>query len=453
MKLTLSEIAGAVQGRLVGENRSVEAVSIDTRTLRKNDLYVAIKGEHFDGHDFVEKAEQAGAAALIVGRRMETQLPQVLVADTRLALAEMAGVWRRRLPVKVAGVTGSNGKTTVKEMIAAILSLNDEVLSTQGNLNNDIGVPLTLLRLHEKHRYAVIEMGANHPGEIGYTSRYAKPDVAVITNVGAAHIEGFGDLQGVATAKGEIVDSLGDQGIAVLNRDDEYFPYWQQLAGGRRIVSFGLRETADVRADNIRTGINGHEFETTFDLRTATDRLPLRLKLAGNHNVVNALAAAAVCTQFDIGLPQIRDGLADMRPVTGRLQPLVSRQGNVVIDDSYNANPTSLKAALDVLVQCGGEPWLVLGAFGELGPDSLRLHREIGELCKAMNIVRLLATGPDARHCVDAFGKGATFFATQEELIAALQQQLTGRETLLIKGSRTRKMENVAAALVENFRA
>ncbi len=453
MKLALSDITEAVNGRLAGGDRLIEGVGIDTRTLQPGELYVAIKGQNFDGHDFVDLAQQGGAAALIVERPVQSALPQVIVGDTRLALAELAGAWRRRLQVKVAGVTGSNGKTTVKEMIAAILALENEVLYTRGNLNNDIGVPLTLLRLEPTHRYAVIEMGANHPGEIAYTSRCAKPDVCVITNVGAAHIEGFGDLTGVAAAKGELIESLGEDGIAVLNRDDAFFPFWRQLAGGRRIVTFGLQQTADVGADSIGMRVDGSRFETAFELRTATERLPVRMQLAGAHNVMNALAAAAVCMQFGVDLPKIGDGLASMRPVTGRMQPLVGRLGNIVIDDSYNANPASLKAALEVLGQCGGEPWLVLGAFGELGADSPSIHREIGELCKAMNVVRLLAVGPDAEHCVDAFGKGAEFFTSQEQMIAALQERLTGSETLLIKGSRARKMERVVASLVENFRA
>ncbi len=453
MRMKLSEIASAVQGDLIGNDRMIESIGIDTRSLQPGDLYIAIKGENFDGHDFINAAKEAGAAALVVERRFETDLPEVIVPkNTRLALAEIAGAWRSRMPVKVVGVTGSNGKTTVKEMIAAILSVNDEVLFTRGNLNNDIGVPLTLLRLDENHRYAVIEMGANHRGEIAYTSRYAKPDVSIITNAGAAHIEGFGNLQGIAEAKGEIIESLSSDGTAILNRDDRFYDFWLRLADGRKSVSFGTNPIADVYAENIDFRVHDREFETAFDLVTALERMPMLLKLAGLHNVTNALGAAAAALQFGIGLEQIREGLAAIKPVTGRLQPIVGRHGNIIIDDSYNANPSSLKAALEVLVQCGGEPWVVLGSFGELGKESPALHREIGELCREMKIVRLLATGPDAGHCVDAFGEGATFFSTQEELIADLQRRLTGRETLLIKGSRARKMEKVAAALVENFR-
>ena len=453
MHFRLSDIAKTVQGRLCGNDIDIASVSIDTRTLQFGDLYVAIKGDNFDGHDFVEKAEQAGAAAILVEQQAVVELPQIVVQDSRLALAEMAGAWRRQLRVKVAGITGSNGKTTVKEMIAAILAVKDAVLFTQGNLNNDIGVPLTLLKLNQSHRYAVIEMGANHGGEIAYTSRYAKPDVAVINNVGAAHIEGFGDLNGVARAKGEIIESLGDDGIAVLNRDDDFYDYWLELAEQRRVVSFGIHLNSDVRAENISMEIRDQEFVTRFELHTVKELMPMQIKLAGEHNVKNALAAAAVCMQFEVDLQQIKQGLEQMKPVSGRLQPLVGRQGNIIIDDSYNANPASLKAALEVLNQCDGESWLVLGAFGELGKDSQKLHKEMGELIKAMNIVRLLAIGSDARHTVYAFGKGASFFNSQDELINSLKQELKGHETVLIKGSRAQKMEHVAAALVDTNRA
>jgi UDP-N-acetylmuramoyl-tripeptide--D-alanyl-D-alanine ligase len=453
MHYRLSDITKAVKGRLCGNDTDIASVSIDTRTLQFGDLYVAIKGDNFDGHDFIDKAEQAGAAAVLVEQQANVKLPQIVVQDSRLALAEMAGAWRSQLRVKVAGITGSNGKTTVKEMIAAILAVKDAVLFTQGNLNNDIGVPLTLLRLNQTHRYAVIEMGANHGGEIAYTSRYAKPDVAVINNVGAAHIEGFGDLNGVARAKGEIIESLGDDGIVVLNRDDDFYDYWLELAGQRRVVSFGIHLSSDVRAENINMEIRDQEFVTRFELHTVKELMPMQIKLAGEHNVKNALAAAAVCMQFEVDLQQIKQGLGQMKPVSGRLQPLVGRQGNIIIDDSYNANPASLKAALEVLNQCDGEPWLVLGAFGELGKDSQKLHKEMGELINAMNIVRLLAIGSDARHTVYAFGKGASFFNSQDELINSLKQELKGHETVLIKGSRAQKMEYVAAALVDTNRA
>lgn len=454
MNLQLIDIARAVKGRLSGEDLPVTGVSIDTRTLTPGSLYVAIKGLQFDGHDFCDKAEQAGAGALLVSRPADSALPQILVADTRLALAELAGCWRKTLPVKIAGVTGSNGKTSVKEMIAAIFATQGNTLYTQGNLNNDIGVPLTLLRLNQTHRYAVIEMGANHPGEIAFTSRYAQADVSVITNVGPAHIEGFGSVEGVATAKGEIFENLPPHGIAVLNRDDKFYDFWtREKVGERKHLSFGFAEAADVRAENIQSHLDQQGFTTQFDLVTRSSRQTIQLNLAGEHNVKNALAAAAVALQFDIDMLAIKRGLEQMQPVTGRMQPLVGRKGNIVIDDTYNANPASLKAALDAVAKSRQPIWLALGAFGELGADSPTIHAELGNMIKASPITQLFATGELAKHTVDAFGEGGRYFENQAALIDSLNQAVTGKETLLIKGSRAQKMERVVAALVDNFRA
>jgi UDP-N-acetylmuramoyl-tripeptide--D-alanyl-D-alanine ligase len=452
MNMKLSEIAECIHGQLIGEDAVITSASIDTRTIKRGQLYIGIKGKNFDGNEFVDKAEQAGATAAVVNKGFVAAIPHIIVDDTHLALAELAGGWRKKTPVSVVGITGSNGKTTVKEMVAAILSVNDNVLFTQGNLNNDIGVPLTLLRLNELHRYAVIEMGANHPGEIKYTSKYAQADVVVITNVGPAHIEGFDSLDGVARAKGEIIQTLKEKGTAILHRNDDYFGYWKSVAGMRKIMSFGLNNSADVTAHSIKTEIRNNQFATTFELVTGQGFLTVNLKLAGQHSVINALAATAACLALGIELKQIKQGLESVIPVTGRLQPLVSRLGNIVIDDTYNANFASLKAGLDVLANCEGEPWLVLGAFGELGPESLKIHEEIGELIKSRGIVRLLAIGSDARNTVKSFGQGATFFETQQNLIEVLKQELKGDETILIKGSRAQRMENVAAALVENYR-
>ena len=452
MKMLLSEIAACVQGQLIGDNVEIAAASIDTRAIKPGQLYVAIKGHNFDGNDFVAQAEQAGAVAAIVHQGVEPTVPHIVVGDTRLALAELAGTWRKKVPVSVVGITGSNGKTTVKEMVAAILAINGNTLFTQGNLNNDIGVPLTLLRLNGQHRYAVIEMGANHPGEIEYTSRYAQADVVMITNVGPAHIEGFGSVDGVAKAKGEIIQTLKQEGVAVLNRDDVYFDYWTSVAGARKITSFGFDEDASVTAHSISTEIVDNAFATAFDLVSDAGGTNIKLKLAGRHNVVNALAAAAACLALGIDLQQIKQGLESVTPVTGRLQPLLSRLGNIVIDDTYNANSASLKAALDVLANCPGQRWLVLGAFGELGVESPKMHEDIGELIKAGGVERLLATGADALYAVNAFGQGGRFFDSQDELISVLKQELKGDEAILVKGSRAQRMENVVAALVDSFR-
>jgi len=449
MQLLLSQIAKVLFAQHLGAEVAIAAVSIDTRTLQAGDLYIAIKGKNFDGHDFVMQAEMAGAAALMVDHLVDTDLPQLIVPDTRLGLAELAALWRQNNAAKIIAVTGSNGKTTVKEMLASILSVNAPVLATKGNLNNDIGVPLTLLRLNESHRYAVIEMGANHAGEIAFSSRYAQADVAILNNVGAAHLEGFGSLAGVAEAKGEIISGLSAQGIAILNRDDDFYPLWAELAKSRKIISFGFSNESAVSANDMTMQVVENRFQTRFNLHTKDEKIPVCLQLAGFHNIKNALAAAAACLALEIPLAQIKQGLEALQPVAGRLQPLISRFGNLVINDSYNANPSSLQVALEVLTQCAGEKIVCLGAFGELGDDSVALHQQMGKSIKSAGVSRLFAVGENARFSVESFGTGAVFFPNQQELIAALNQQLTGTETLLIKGSRAQQMENVAARLTD----
>jgi UDP-N-acetylmuramoyl-tripeptide--D-alanyl-D-alanine ligase len=450
IRMNLSEIATKLNGVLLGADVEIFGASIDTRTLKTGNLYIAIVGQLFDGHDFVDSAKKAGANAILTHQKLETDLPQVLVENTHSALGKLAKTWREKMPAKIVGVTGSNGKTTTKEMLAAILSVNDSVLFTQGNLNNDIGVPLTLLKLSPEHRYAVIEMGANHVGEIAYTSKLANADVVIITNVGAAHLEGFGDLNGVARAKGEIIETLGANGVAVLNRDDAFFDYWQTVAGSRKIITFGLYENADIRAENIDVKIENHQFITRFDLICIDEKISVNLPLAGNHNVLNALAATAATSVLRISLEQIKQGLESMSPVNGRLQLLRGRLGNSIINDTYNANTASLKAALDVLQKCSGEHWVILGAFGELGDDTETLHFEMGKTLKNCGVKRLFAVGELTKQTVLAFGENAQHFVSQTELLAALMPQLTGNETLLIKGSRSQRMENVTAALLES---
>ncbi|MDD5214743.1 MAG: UDP-N-acetylmuramoyl-tripeptide--D-alanyl-D-alanine ligase [Methylococcales bacterium] len=449
MKTTLSDIAGWLNGSLIGADAEISGVSIDTRTLQIGNLYIAIAGKNFDGHDFVDSAKEAGASAVLTHKKLETNLPQVLVENTHSALGKLAKVWCEKMSTKIVGVTGSNGKTTTKEMLAAILSVNDSVLFTQGNLNNDIGVPLTLLKLSPENRFAVIEMGANHVGEIAYTSSLTNADVVIITNVGAAHLEGFGDLNGVAKTKGEIIETLNSNGIAVLNRDDAFFDYWQKLADSRKILTFGLHENADVRAENIDVKIENHQFMTRFDLICANEKISVNLPLAGNHNVLNALAATAATSALGISLEQIKQGLESMSPVKGRLQLLHGHKGNTIINDTYNANTASLQAALNVLQTCNGEHWVVLGAFGELGENGENLHFEMGENLKNCGVKRLFAVGELTKKTVAAFGENAVHFASQTELLETLTPLLTGNETILIKGSRSQRMENVTAALTE----
>ncbi len=446
--MTLSEIAGAVNGRLSGSDSEISGVSIDTRSLLRGDLYIAISGVQYDGHNFIAQAEGAGAGALLVIKKVNSVLPQVIVADTRIALAELAGAVRDKARIKVCAITGSNGKTTVKEMIAAILAVNYQVLFTHGNLNNDIGVPLTLLRLNTQHQYAVVEMGANHRGEIAYSCRYARPDVAVINNVGPAHIEGFGGIEGVARAKAEIIQGLPATGVAVLNADDAFYPDWQVLAGQRQMLSFGLQNNADVSAENIDIQFDGTRCNTRFDLRVNEQRMPINLPLAGTHNVLNALAASAVCLALNVDLTQIQQGLQHVKPVKGRLQLLQTAMGAKIIDDTYNANPASLEAALDVLQKCSGELWLALGAFGELGATSAAMHGEMAAAIKKAGVTRVFALGVMAENTVKAFGAGAHFYSQQADLIKAVEQEITADVVLLVKGSRNQKMETVVNALL-----
>ena len=447
--MRLSQLCLVTAGKLHGEDVEFASISIDTRTLVPGDLFIAINGHRFDGHDFIDQAIRLGACAVMVEREVECAHPQVRVADARIALGRLGAAWRDGFPGRVVGLTGSNGKTTVKEMIAAILSVNDKVLSTRGNLNNDLGVPLTLMRLSPEQRYAVIEMGANHPGEIAYVAGLARPDIALITNAGEAHLEGFGSREGIAQGKGEIITALGSDGIAILNADDKFLGYWEGLAGGRKITRFGFSETADVRglADSVQVVWENDSFATRFSFTYQGLRHDAALHLAGRHNVANALAAAAACLALGVDAEQIKRGLSSLLPVGGRMQPDRASNGALLINDTYNANPSSFKAALEVLAEMPGQAWVALGAFGELGEASAELHAGLGTLAKSFGVVRLCATGSFAGKAVEAFGPGGQFFARQEELIETLQHEMTPDVALLVKGSRSQQMERVVEAL------
>ena len=447
--MRLSELARIVSGEWHGADIEFAAASIDTRTLRPGEVFFAIAGERFDGHDFVAQAAAAGAGAAVVERRLEAGLPQVVVADARLALGRLGAAWRGLAAARVVGLTGSNGKTTAKEMVAAILGVDAEVHCTRGNLNNDLGVPLTLLGLRPGHRYAVVEMGANHLGEIAYVAGLARPDVALITNAGSAHLEGFGSREGVARGKGEIIAALAQDGVAILNADDAYFDLWRDIAGTRRVLSFGFGAAAEVRglADSVQTQGGAEGFQTRFVCEHQGARHAVALNLAGRHNVANALAAAASCLALGVDFAQIAEGLSRLAPVAGRMQPGRAGNGAMLINDTYNANPSSFRAALDVLLELPGEPWIALGAFGELGEASALLHRDLGALAKSAGVARLYATGPNAERAVEAFGPGARFFTRQEDLIEQLQAELREDVALLVKGSRSQHMERVVAAL------
>ncbi len=445
IRMPLSEAARVLAVKHLGPDAQFAGVSTDSRVLERDNLFIALHGPHFDGHAFLDQAMQRGAAAALVDRAVETALPNLRVQDTRAGLGQLAAAWRARHTMPLVAVTGSNGKTTVKEMIAAILGRRGPLLVTQGNLNNDIGVPLTLLRLEPAHRHALIEMGANHPGEIGYLTRIARPSVALITNAGPAHLEGFGSIEGVAHAKGEIYQGLSRNGIAVINNDDRYAPLWRKLAGGHRLMSFGLQAPADVSAE-WRQESGG----SVLQLSTPEGATQVKLPLPGRHNVMNTLAAAAAALAAGAALSDIKKGLEAMRPVHGRLEWTPGIKGVQLIDDTYNANPASLRAALEVLAACATRKWLVLGDMGELGADAAALHAQAGEWARAAGVEALYATGELSRHALRTFGAGSEHFANHAALIAALTGRLerdNGVVTILIKGSRSAHMEAVVAAL------
>jgi UDP-N-acetylmuramoyl-tripeptide--D-alanyl-D-alanine ligase len=444
----LAEFARVAGGRLDGANAAFGAVTTDSRAVESGELFVALRGERFDAHDFVRQAAERGCVGAIVSRKVKAAVPQVVVADTLEALTAFARAWRHDFSGTVVGLTGSNGKTTVKEMIGAILGRCGPCLVTQGNLNNHIGVPLTLARLEAGHRYAVIEMGANHRGEIAHLASIARPDVGLVINAGPAHLEGFGGIEGVARGKGEMFEALGVDCAAVVNADDRYAAFWHGLVReAGRIVTFGVREHADFMASGAESRLASHGFVTDFDLTSPLGKSRVSIALAGEHNVMNALAAAATAAAAGASLDAITAGLESVRPVAGRLQLRAALNGARLIDDSYNANPGSVRAGLKALATVPGEHWLVLGEMRELGEESARLHEEIGDLARTSGIRRLFAVGEDARRAVEAYGAGGLWFADVEELVAAARPHLRSGVTVLVKGSRSNRLERVADAL------
>jgi len=443
---TLQQAAAVLRGELHGEDRSFMGVSTDTRALEAGQLFFALVGPRFDGHDFLGEAGDRGAAGAVVSRDATAPVPCVRVPDTLRGLGELAKDWRRRFDLPVVGITGSAGKTTVKEMIAAILGEVGPLLVTRGNLNNEIGVPLTLFRLAAVHRFAVIEMGANHPGEIARLAAMARPAVGIVTLAGAAHLEGFGTVEGVARAKGELFAALPDDGVAVINADDCYASLWRRLAGSRRVITFGLGPGADFSAREIRLQVDGGagvEFRLTSPLGETAVSIPL----AGRHNVLNALGAAAAASAAGADLDHIRSGLARTPTVKGRMQLAAGAGGCTIIDDTYNANPGSVRAALEFLTGMEGKPWAVLGDMGELGSQAARLHAEIGSYARSIGVERLFAVGPLSRETVASFGAGAQGFADVDSLARALRPLLRADINVLVKGSRSMGMERVVAAL------
>ncbi len=443
MMAELSAAAAYASGVLHGADRTFDGVCTDTRTLAAGELFVALKGSNFDGGDYLAEAARRGAAGALVARRTDEAIPQIAVADTRLALGELARSWRRQQPAVVVGITGSNGKTTLKELTAACLAEVAPALATAGNLNNDIGMPLMMTRIEPSHRYAVLEMGANHAGEIAYLCGLAEPDVVAITNAGAAHLEGFGSVEGVARAKGEILQSALRPSVAVLNADDRYFDYWRGLVRDVRMLSFALDAAADIRAEHIEGDSGGSAFRLLLPEKT----LDIRLSLPGRHNVRNACAAAAIATALGVAPGHILAGLEKVRPVAGRLQPMDLPGGAALYNDSYNANPLSVVAAAEFLAGLAGPGILVLGDMGELGADAERLHREVGTAARAAGVSRLLATGELSRHAVEAFGERGAWFGDVDGLVHTLRGELAPGTNVLVKGSRFMRMERIVAAL------
>ena len=449
MKRTLAEFARACGGVLRGADAAYTDVVSDSRSLQPGQLFVALRGANFDGHEFVAAAQAAGAAGALVQRARPLPLPQIVVSDTQAALVRAARAWRAAFTGPLVGVAGSNGKTTTKEMTAAILSQAGATLATRGNLNNHIGVPLTLLRLTGEHRFAVVEMGANHAGEVAALVEIAKPSVGTITNAGAEHLEGFGSLEGVARAEGEMVAGLKPGATAVLNADDAFAALWRGLTPAR-VVTFGLNTPADFSATAVVNSIGAGGFRTQFRLSAPQGSTDIELALGGAHNVANALAAAAAAASAGATLQQIAAGLGGVRAVPGRLQFKQTGSGAWLIDDSYNANPSSVRAAIEVLASVSGRRWLVLGDMGELGSFASDAHADIGEFARSAGIERLYATGPLMERAVHSFGAGAQWFADVAQLSAALQAALAvaGPEVrLLVKGSRFNRLERLVNAL------
>lgn len=442
---TLLQIAGAVDGELQGTDMVAHGVSTDSRSIAVGEVFVALVGPNFDGHEFINHAQNRGAAAVIVSKDVATSLPAIRVTDTRIALGKLASAWRQQFQIPVIAVTGSNGKTTVKEMIASIMRTGRNTLATQGNLNNDIGVPLTLLRLNHEHQAAVIEMGANHHGEIDYLTKLTKPEVALITNAGPAHLEGFGSVEGVARAKGEIYGGLSASGIAVINADDKYADYWRSICQHQKVVTFGVKQPADICATYKAAGLN-----TDLELRTPQGNIQIRLPLLGQHNVMNALAACAACLSANVSLPAIKQGLEHLDKVKGRLQLKPGKVGSKIIDDTYNANPASLKAALDVLHDLPGRHYLAIGDMGELGEGSVQLHSDAGKQARETGVSRVYAIGKYAKYVTKSFGNNAQEFFDHSSMASAIHDKLGADVTLLVKGSRLMQMEKVVNALLAN---
>jgi len=440
---TVEAACELLQGELHGKAKTTQfsGISTDTREVAPGQLFVALSGAHFDGHDFVAEAIQKGAVAVVVTHSVEAPVSQIIVSDTQRAYAQLAANWREQFTIPLIAITGSNGKTTVKEMLAVIMSCKGSVLATQANFNNEVGVPRTLLDLRAEHVAAVIEEGASRPGDIAYLTAFVQPTVAMVTNAAGAHLESFGSLDAVAKTKGEIFENLPVNGVAVINADDAFAGLWRSQAGERSIVHFSLsvESDAEVRGELLADGL--------LQISTPEGDIQVALPLEGRHNAANAVAATAAALAVGVSITDIKMGLESMQTVSGRLQRKAGLHDAQIIDDTYNANPASLNAALDVLAQCRGDRYLALGDMAELGAKAVEYHQQAGHQAREVGVSRLYTVGECSQHAAQAFGEHGQHFAAQDELISRLQEDLHKDVTLLVKGSRSAHMENVVAAL------
>lgn len=443
--MKLSTLATILHGELIGKDVEFKNVSIDSRTVKSGDCFFAIRGDVFDGHDFIEDVAAKHVAVAIVDRDVKTAIPCIRVANTREALKQLALYYRKNTSVPVAAITGSCGKTTTRALLENILKQKGNVLASKKSFNNDIGLPLTLLQLQAAHDFVVLEIGTNHPGEIAALTAIAKPTVATVTMVGPVHIEHFGTVDAIAREKGAIFEGLSDQGVAVINVDDAHETLWQSQSSGHRVITFSREKKADVMALDVRSTDMG---TTTFTLQIKNQHITIALPLLGEHNVVNALAAAAMAFAMGASLEEIKSGMASAQSEYGRLIEKKGLLGATIIDDSYNANPASVKAAISLLSHRSTQSILVLGDMLELGDHAGLLHQQIGEFAKSAGIKKLFCYGKYSEKTAKAFGKNAWHFNEHAALIDALKNEITSETTVLVKGSRSMKMEKIVEALL-----
>lgn len=442
-----SALANIVRGELIGHDGEFKKIAIDSRAIQSGDCFIAIKGEFFDGHDFIADVAKKNAAVAIVSSDIQSDIPLIKVTDTRQALKAIAHFYRENACIPVAAITGSCGKTTTRSLLENMLKQKGHVLASKKSFNNDIGLPLTLLQLNPSHDFAVLEIGTNHPGEIADLTKIAKPTVATVTMAAPVHIEHFGSVDAIAREKGAIFEGLTSDGIAVINAEDEFADQWKKMAGNHRVITFGREKKADVMARDIQSMPNG---QTHFALILPSENVTINLPLLGEHNVLNALAAAAMAYAMTISIADIQKGLETVEPEYGRLVEKMGFNGAVIIDDSYNANPASVKAAITLLTHRSPQSILVLGDMKELGNYAQALHEEIGAFAKQAGVKQLFCYGENTVYASRTFGKNAQHFDDYQTLINALKQSVTPDTIVLVKGSRSMKMETVVAALMDH---